>query len=130
MPPFQSKPLNPTKLQQAVRKYPTLFGIPLVIAVVGASFLLTPIAQIRYDLHDERVKQVMTVLLLLRLLTHSIQLTKEQQLGLEQKRKKFDIREEYYRLSAKGDADWDSKRIPRPKGLAEWGEMPEPRKDK
>lgn len=98
--PFESKPLNPTKLQLAIRKYPAAFGIPFVLIVVGASFLLTPFTQTRYDLHDERVKQM----------------TKEQQLGLEKNKKKFDIREEYYRLSAKGDEDWEPKRIQRPKG--------------
>jgi len=43
---------------------------------------------------------------------------------LDKHRKQFDIREEYFRLSAKADEDWEPKRIERPKGLPEWGVPP------
>ncbi|EKM81323.1 hypothetical protein AGABI1DRAFT_16423, partial [Agaricus bisporus var. burnettii JB137-S8] len=102
---FPSRPLNPSKLSRAVKKYPGLFGVPFVLLIVAASYGLTTITQTRYDLHDQKVKQV----------------TKEQELGLKNNRKKFDIREEYFRLNAVAEEDWEPKRIPRPKGLPEWG---------
>ncbi|KAJ3499571.1 hypothetical protein NMY22_g19499 [Coprinellus aureogranulatus] len=52
------------------------------------------------------------------------QVSKEQELGLSRDRKKFDIKEEYFRLSAAADEDWEPKRIQRPKGLPEWGVPP------
>ena len=68
-------------------------------------------------------------------------MSKEQALGLDKNRKKFDIREEYYvssfrlcfltiqqnplqKLSAAADGDWEQKRVPRPKGVPEWGVPP------
>lgn len=71
-------------------------------------------------------------------------MTKEQELNLKKDRKKFDIREEYFvsggvpfisnnlnwlrlifkRLSAEAAEDWEPQRIPRPKGLPEWGVPP------
>ena len=67
-------------------------------------------------------------------------MSKEQALGLDKNRKKFDIREEYYvssvcvfltiqqnpfqKLSAATDEDWEQKRVPRPKGVPEWGVPP------
>ncbi|EGN95816.1 hypothetical protein SERLA73DRAFT_38982, partial [Serpula lacrymans var. lacrymans S7.3] len=76
--------------------------------IVGASFGLQSFTQTRYDLQDQKVKQV----------------THEQALGLDRKKKKFDIREEYYKLSAASEQDWEPKRIQRPEGLPEWGVPP------
>ncbi|KAK7457012.1 Cytochrome oxidase assembly [Stygiomarasmius scandens] len=105
---FDSRPLNPSTLNRTISKYPALFGIPFVLIMVVASYGLTPLAQTRYDMHDQRVKQV----------------TKEQELRLDKDRKKFDIREEYFKLSAVADEDWEPKRIQRPKGVPEWGVAP------
>ncbi|KAJ7031962.1 cytochrome c oxidase assembly protein COX16-domain-containing protein [Mycena alexandri] len=103
-----SRPLNPSRLNTLVRKQPLYFGIPFVLLMVGASFGLTAFTQTKYDYRDKRVKQV----------------TKEQELKLDHDRKKFDIREEYFRLSAQPEEDWDMKRVPRPKGTPEWGLPP------
>ncbi|KAE9410572.1 hypothetical protein BT96DRAFT_382523 [Gymnopus androsaceus JB14] len=105
---FESKPLNPTRLNRAVQKNPALFGVPFILLMVAASYALTTFTQTRYDLHDQKVKHV----------------TKQEELGLDKDRKKFDIREEYYKLSAQADEDWEPKRIQRPKGLPEWGVAP------
>jgi len=43
---------------------------------------------------------------------------------LDKHRKKFDIREEYFRLSSRADEDWEPKRIARPAGVPEWGVPP------
>ncbi|KAI0340002.1 hypothetical protein BDW22DRAFT_1315625, partial [Trametopsis cervina] len=108
MPPFTSHPLKPHPIHQRLRKHPSLFGIPFLILIVGASFGMQGFTQTRYDLHDKKVQNV----------------SKEQELGLDKNRKKFDIREEYYRLSAAQDEAWENKRIPRPAGLPEWGVPP------
>ncbi|KAJ6595436.1 cytochrome c oxidase assembly protein COX16-domain-containing protein, partial [Mycena sp. CBHHK59/15] len=103
-----SRPLNPSRLNRAVKKQPLLFGVPFILLMVAASYGLTALTQTKYDLHDQRVKQV----------------TKEQELKLQHNRKRFDIREEYFRLTAKPEEDWDMKRVPRPKGTPEWGVPP------
>ncbi|KAI0717634.1 cytochrome c oxidase assembly protein COX16-domain-containing protein [Fomitopsis betulina] len=108
MPTFSSNPLKSTPVHRVLRKYPALFGVPFVIIIVGASYAMQTFTQTRYDLHDKKVTQV----------------NKEQELGLAAGRKKFDIREEYFRLSATADEEWEPKRIARPKGLPEWGVPP------
>ncbi|KAG5338105.1 hypothetical protein E4T56_gene10284 [Termitomyces sp. T112] len=105
---FPSKPWRDTPLNKTVKKYPALFGVPFVLIIVAASYGLSTFTQTRYDLHDQKVKQ----------------LTKEQELNLDRNRKKFDIREEYFRLNAVAEDSWEPKRIPRPKGLPEWGVPP------
>lgn len=99
---FQSQPRNPpSSLNRLVRKHPSLFGVPFLLIMVGASYGLTIFTQTRYDLHDKKVKNVrisiaLITLKLLTLSSVSIQVTKEQELNLNQNRKKFDIREEYF----------------------------------
>ncbi|KAF7315070.1 hypothetical protein MIND_00021200 [Mycena indigotica] len=106
---FPSRPLNPSRLNLLVRRNPLIFGVPFILLMVGTSYGLSYFTQTKYDLHDQRVKQV----------------TKEQELKLEHGRRKFDIREEYFRLSAQPEEDWDMKRVPRPEGTPEWGVPPE-----
>ncbi|TRM61332.1 cytochrome c oxidase assembly protein COX16-domain-containing protein [Schizophyllum amplum] len=108
MPAFQRRPLSEGKFYQTLNKNPLLFGIPFCLLMVGASYAMVPFTQTRYDLHDKKV-QVMT---------------KEQELNLQKNRKKFDIREEYYRLSQEVDDTWEQKRVPRPTGTPEWGVAP------
>ncbi|EIM89565.1 uncharacterized protein STEHIDRAFT_128538 [Stereum hirsutum FP-91666 SS1] len=108
MPTFPSNPVNSPRLHNTLRRNPLLFGIPFLVIIVGSSFALSSFTQTRYDLHDKKVTQV----------------SKQQELGLEKDKKKFDIREEYYKLSAAQDDEWENKRIQRPKGLPEWGVPP------
>ncbi|EEB92304.1 hypothetical protein MPER_09212 [Moniliophthora perniciosa FA553] len=84
---------------------------------------MTPFAQTRYDLHDQKVKQARNHLdqHCKERITEMV-VSKEQELKLDGNRRKFDIREEYFKLSA--DEDWEPKRIQRPKGLPEWGVPP------
>ncbi|TFK23455.1 hypothetical protein FA15DRAFT_670476 [Coprinopsis marcescibilis] len=105
---FQTRSFKNTSLTKRINKHPALFGVPFLVLMVAASFGLSTITQTRYDMHDQKVKQV----------------TKEQELRLDHNRKKFDIREEYFRLSAAADEDWEPKRIQRPKGLPDWGVPP------
>ncbi|KAG6327637.1 hypothetical protein ID866_11452 [Astraeus odoratus] len=112
MPTFQSNPIEPSLLSRTIKKHPWLFGVPFCLIIVGASFGLQTFTQTRYDLQDQKTKQV----------------SSEQALGLDRAKKKIDIREEYFRLSAASERDWEPKRIARPKGLPEWGVPPsEPR---
>ncbi|KZT02378.1 uncharacterized protein LAESUDRAFT_745109 [Laetiporus sulphureus 93-53] len=105
---FPSRPLKSHSIHALLRKHPSVFGIPFLMIIVGASFAMQGFTQTRYDLHAQKVSQ----------------LNKEQELGLRKSRKKFDIREEYYRLSTAKDDDWEIIRVPRPKGLPEWGVPP------
>lgn len=101
-------------LGNAARRRPFLFfGLPFMGILVGSSFLLSSLTQTRYDLRSSKVQT----------------LTKEEELGMSKKRKKVDIREEYFRLKDKeGELeDWEQKRIARLPGQAEWGEMPAPK---
>ncbi|KAI8982915.1 cytochrome c oxidase assembly protein COX16-domain-containing protein [Trametes punicea] len=108
MPTFSSNPVKAPAYSKIFRKYPALFGVPFVLIIVGASFGLQQFTRTRYELHDQKVTA----------------LSKEQELGLSRDRKKFDIREEYFKLSAAAAQDWEPKRIERPKGLPEWGVPP------
>lgn len=53
--------------------------------MVAGSFFLTPATAIRYERHDRRVRQM----------------SKEEELGIGNDRRKVNINEEYYRLAAK-----------------------------
>lgn len=58
MPAFQSRPLNPSKFNTAVKRHPAYFGVPFVLIIVAASFGLSAITQTRFDFQDQRMKQV------------------------------------------------------------------------
>ena len=55
---FSSRPLRQNSINRVVKKHPSLFGIPFLILMVAASYGLTPFTQTRYDLHDQKVKNV------------------------------------------------------------------------
>ncbi|KAF7365510.1 hypothetical protein MVEN_00424100 [Mycena venus] len=116
-PVLPSRPLNPSRLNTLVRKQPLFFGVPFIVLMVATSFGLAAITQTNFPSLDNGVFVEEPVLT-------QLKVTKEQELKLEHNRKKFDIREEYFRLSAKPDEDWDMKRVPRPKGTPEWGVPP------
>ncbi|KAI9639702.1 cytochrome c oxidase assembly protein COX16-domain-containing protein [Dioszegia hungarica] len=83
MPTFASKPLNarPSAIANTVRRRPFLvFGLPFLSIVVASSFALEGFTRTRYDLRDQQVQT----------------LSKEEELGMKQGRKKVDIKEEYY----------------------------------
>ena len=152
MPTFQSKPLQTSVYSRLLRRYPALFGLPFNFIMVGASFVMKSFTQTRYDFHSQKVKQVRSHIQIATEFSrdyNAFQLSKEDELGLTQDRKMFDIREEYYvrlhfilrmdlwitnkqcyflwikqRLQTAVDQEWESKRIARPKGLPEWGVAP------
>ncbi|KAM0753307.1 cytochrome c oxidase-like protein [Meredithblackwellia eburnea MCA 4105] len=109
---FSRKPLQPSIVTTKLKRHPfALFGLPFVAIIVAGSFALSSLTQTRYNLRDEKV--------------HAM--SKEEELGMRKDRRKFDVREEYYRLAAKGDDhldNWENKRVERLPGQAEWGELP------
>ncbi len=58
MPPFTSHPLRRHPIHERLRKHPSLFGIPFVLIVVGASFGLSSFTQTKYELHDKKIQNV------------------------------------------------------------------------
>ncbi len=60
MPTFQSNPSNATPTHRLLKRYPLIFGLPFLAIVVGASFGLATFTQTRYDLHKQRVTQVLS----------------------------------------------------------------------
>ncbi|KAI9320234.1 cytochrome c oxidase assembly protein COX16, partial [Dichotomocladium elegans] len=78
-----------------------LFGLPFIAIIVGGSFGLAQITQTRYDHRDLRHRKV----------------AKEEELGMDKNRRKLSLQEEYWRLQAKTEEDWDQVRIQRPPGV-------------
>lgn len=86
---FQSKKFRPSsasntsaqRLRNAVARHPfALFGLPFIATMVAGSFFLTPATALRYERHDNKVRQ----------------LTREEGLGIGQNKRKVDLRDEYY----------------------------------
>ncbi|KAH7341985.1 cytochrome c oxidase assembly protein COX16, partial [Rhizoctonia solani] len=65
--------------------------------MVGGSFALSTFTQTRYDLQEKKVSQM----------------SKEEELHMSKNRRHVDIREEYFRLQAQDDDDWEPVRVPR-----------------
>ncbi|CAO3635727.1 unnamed protein product [Cunninghamella echinulata] len=98
MPTFQSKPFNKQALPivQKVKKHPfALFGLPFIAIMVGASFGLAQLTQTK------------------------MKVEKEEALGLDKNRRSLSIQEEYWRLQAKTEDEWEQVRIDRPAGVEE-----------
>ncbi|KAI9255603.1 cytochrome c oxidase assembly protein COX16-domain-containing protein [Phascolomyces articulosus] len=106
MPTFQSKPYGKKgtfdPLAAKVKKRPfLLFGLPFIAIIIGGSFGLSQLTQTRYDHRDMRHRKV----------------AKEEALGMDKNRRKLSLQEEYWRLQAKTDEDWEQVRIERPEGV-------------
>lgn len=96
--PFRAHATVPDNIGRVLKKHPSYFGVPFVLLMVVGSFALSTFTQTRYDLHEKRVTQI----------------SKEQELHMSKNRRHVDIREEYFRLQAKEDEDWEPVRVPRP----------------
>lgn len=69
------------RYRAALAKRPfLLFGLPFMAIIVAGSFVLTPATAIRYEKHDRKVRQM----------------TREEELGVGNQRRKVDIKDEYY----------------------------------
>ncbi|BFZ63721.1 Cytochrome oxidase assembly [Saitoella coloradoensis] len=90
------------RFNAAVRKNQFLFfGLPMMGMIVIGSYVLSFATQERYNVSDRRVSQM----------------SNEEELGLKKDRRKIDLKEEYYKLEAKGLAsdqgDWEQVRVQR-----------------
>ncbi|KAK8164925.1 cytochrome c oxidase assembly protein COX16-domain-containing protein [Phyllosticta citrichinensis] len=86
------------KYRVLMQKHPfLLFGLPFLATMVAGSFFLTPATALRYERHDRKVRTM----------------SKEEELGLGQERRRVDMKEEYYRLAAKDLDNWEQKRVKR-----------------
>ncbi|KAJ2903303.1 hypothetical protein MKZ38_010120 [Zalerion maritima] len=88
-----------TRYRAAMAKHPfLLFGLPFMAVIVGGSFVLTPATAIRFEKYDRQVRQMTA--------------KEESEVGIN--KRKFDMREEYFRLMSKKDIDdWEPKRVKR-----------------
>ncbi|CAI2161400.1 19793_t:CDS:2 [Funneliformis geosporum] len=100
---FARKRLNQPPIYRAIKRNPfLLFGFPLIISVVGGSFGLSQLTQIRYDLYENKTKKV----------------EREEKLQMNKDKRPVSIQEEYWRLQAtqKELDNWEIKRVERPPG--------------
>lgn len=68
-------------MRAAVARHPfLLFGLPFIATMLAGSFFLTPATALRYERHDNKVKQ----------------LSREEGLGIGANKRKVDLKEEYY----------------------------------
>ncbi|KAI1092925.1 cytochrome c oxidase assembly protein COX16-domain-containing protein [Rostrohypoxylon terebratum] len=87
-----------TRYRALMAKHPFfLFGLPFMSIIVAGSFILTPATAIRYEKHDRRVRQM----------------TREEELGIGKAARKFNMKDEYYRLAAKDIDNWEQRRVKR-----------------
>ncbi|GAB1521730.1 cytochrome C oxidase assembly protein COX16, mitochondrial [Rhizoctonia solani] len=98
--PFRAHTSRADGIGRILKRHPSYFGLPFVLVMVGGSFALSTFTQTRYDLHEKKVTQM----------------SKEEELHMSKNRRHVDIREEYFRLQAQDDEDWEPVRVPRPPG--------------
>jgi cytochrome c oxidase assembly protein subunit 16 len=55
---FSSRSFKQTNFSKTIKKHPSVFGVPFLLLMVGASYGLSQVTQTRYDLHDQKVKVV------------------------------------------------------------------------
>ncbi|CDK26207.1 unnamed protein product [Kuraishia capsulata CBS 1993] len=95
------------RYQRLVKKNSFLFlGIPMIGSVALGSVLLSNFTAIRYEQRDAKVKE----------------LDEEESLAIaNQKRRKVDLKEEYYKLQglAEENENWEPVRVERLKGESE-----------
>ncbi|KAG1441074.1 hypothetical protein G6F56_011642 [Rhizopus delemar] len=100
---FESKPYAQSSsfdaLAAQAKKKPFLyFGLPFLTIMVAGSFGLSQLTQTKFDHRDRKHTKV----------------AKEEALGMDKNRRKLSLQEEYFRLQAKTDDEWEQVRITRP----------------
>ncbi|KAG8767807.1 Cytochrome oxidase assembly [Serendipita sp. 405] len=108
---FSSKSLSSKNgLNGFLKRNPLLFGASFLAIIIGASFGMQTFTELGVEKRDNKVTAVRRVAAL-----HSNIVTSQSS--------SFDIREEYFRhVSRYPESAWDNVRVPRPDGVAEWGE--------
>ncbi|KAI8871724.1 cytochrome c oxidase-assembly factor cox-16, mitochondrial [Ramicandelaber brevisporus] len=86
---------------QQVRKRPFIFfGLPFIGVIVVGSFMLQSLTNTRYELRAQKVQA----------------LSKEDELKISKTKRKLSLQEEYFRLMAHQDENYEMVRVPRPPG--------------
>ncbi|SCV03545.1 LAMI_0H09010g1_1 [Lachancea mirantina] len=92
------------KYQKLLKKNPFLyFGLPFCSMIVLGSYWLSTFTEVRYQRHDRRIQE----------------LNEDDLVKLASNGRKFDLKEEYYRLQGLGEQDWEPVRVPRLEGESE-----------
>ncbi|KAG2229540.1 cytochrome c oxidase assembly protein cox-16 [Thamnidium elegans] len=95
----QKSALGPLAAQAKKRPF-LVFGLPFLAIMVAGSFGLSQLTQTKFDHRDRRHTKV----------------AKEEALGMDKNRRKLSLQEEYFRLQAQTDDEWEQVRITRPPG--------------
>ncbi|KAH3670547.1 hypothetical protein OGAPHI_001062 [Ogataea philodendri] len=88
------------KYQSLIKKNSFLYlGLPMMLSVAFGSVILSKFTALRYEQRDEKVKE----------------LDEQQAMDLVTKKRKVDIKEEYYKLQGLMDQheNWEPKRVER-----------------
>lgn len=86
------------KYIKLLRKKPFLyFGLPFCSMVVLGSYWLTEFMSVKFEREDRRIQDI----------------SQDEILKLKQNQRKFDIKEEYYRLQGLENQDWEQVRVQR-----------------
>lgn len=94
------------KYEKLVKKNSFLFfGLPMMLSVALASVLLSNFTALRYEMRDEKVREV----------------EEDEALNMIKNRRQVDIKDEYYKLQGlvEEHSDWEPKRVERLKGESE-----------
>lgn len=94
------------KYEKLVKKNSFLYlGLPMMLSVAFASVLLSNFTAVRYEMRDEKVREV----------------NEEEALSMVRNRRTVDIKDEYYKLQGlvEQNQDWEPKRVERLKGESE-----------
>ncbi|SCU82789.1 LAME_0C02894g1_1 [Lachancea meyersii CBS 8951] len=92
------------KYQARLKKNPFLyFGLPFCSIIVLGSYWLSGFTAVRYEQKDRKIQEV----------------NEDDLIKLKGNKRKFDLKEEYYRLQGLGEQDWEPVRVPRMKGESE-----------
>ncbi|KAL6949919.1 hypothetical protein ACO0QE_000586 [Hanseniaspora vineae] len=87
------------KYRKAFEKRPFFFfGLPFLTIIGLSSYWLSGLTSVRYEKHDAKQCEI------------------DAQELIDLPKRKFDLKEEYYRLQGIGLDDWEQKRVPRMKG--------------
>lgn len=89
------------RYQKRLKKSPFLyFGLPFCSLIVLGSYWLSGFTAVKYEQQDRKVQEVQ----------------EEDVVKMRTNQRKFDLKEEYYRLQGLAEQDWEPVRVPRPKG--------------
>ncbi|CAN6652163.1 cytochrome c oxidase assembly protein Cox16p, mitochondrial [Trichomonascus vanleenenianus] len=80
-----------------------LFGLPFISVLTAGAYFLSYFTAVRYEQHDRKVTAM----------------SEEEALDVYKKRRKVDMREEYYRLQQMDLDSWEQVRVPRFEGESE-----------